>query len=256
MIDPSLPTADLLVRSCTGQEPALPAHLTTTGPVRDALVGAVVELGSHGRVQLQSVRLIGPGEDPRLPPDHAQLTLLISSSLSLDWPALAPTLLLDDGQQFLPLQQQRLADALQTELIYLIPAPDRSVQLLWQLSPLSGQPPQRWRIALDAPPSRAVLLRDTLVIEQVSATTGELPGMLRVAVRIRNRGEHPLLLSAETITLSAREQVLTSLDPDALTHPLAPAESRVLVLQAPEQEQLLLSVGVRRFQLEPPTTAP
>jgi hypothetical protein len=194
--------------------------------------------------------LTGSGDDPALPSDQARVTVRTQTALKLDWPLLAPTLLLPSGVATLP--SDIIATEGGAELRYLIPQPSEPLDVMWSLTPHADAPLLRWRITLEVPPSRAAVLRDALEVRQVQAAPGDTPGSVVVTITVANRSSAPLVLTGSDVTLQSTTDPLATPDPAALRQPLVPQEQRTLTLQAPlgERETLTLTVGVARFAIE------
>jgi hypothetical protein len=178
------------------------------------------------------------------------VTVRVQTALKLDWPLLIPTLLLPSGVAALP------SDITATEhgadLSYLIPLPSEPLELMWSLTPRADAPVLRWRTTLEAPPSRAAVLRDALEVRQVQAAPGDTPGTVVVSITVANRSTTPLVLTGTDVTIASTTGPLASPDLAALRQPLAPQEQRTLTLHAPlgERATLTLAVGVARFAIE------
>ena len=162
----------------------------------------------------------------------------------------APTLLLPSGAALSPSDTISTADG--AELRYLIPLPGGPISVAWSITPSADAPQLRWRTTLEAPPSRAAVLRDALAVEAPRVTPGETPGTIVATIRITNRRSTPLQLSSADISLMANNRPLATPDLPALRQPLGPNEQRSIVITAPlgEHETLLLTVGLSRFTVE------
>jgi hypothetical protein len=244
--------ADLILESCQGgtsaPAPRL-AALRETTPLPSHAIGEAVAL-PNGSVTLRGVTLTGPGQNPTLPSDQARLTVQVRTVLKLDWPTLAPTLLLPSGGAALP--SDITATDGGADLSYLIPQPAEPLEVVWSLTPPADASVLRWRTTLEVPPSRAAVLRDALHVRQVDAAPGDTPGTVVAIVTVVNRSKAPLVLTSTDVTLMSPTGSLASPDLAALGQPLAPQEQRRLTLRTSlgERETLTLTVGVERFAIE------
>jgi hypothetical protein len=163
----------------------------------------------------------------------------IQTALKLDWPLLIPTLLLPSGVAALP------SDITATDgganLRYLIPQPSEPLELVWSVTPRADAPVLRWRTTLEAPPSRAAVLRDALEVRQVQAAPGDTPGTVVVTITVANRSSAPLVLTGTDVTIASTTGPLVTPDLATLRQPLAPLG---------ERETVTLTVGVARFAIE------
>jgi hypothetical protein len=242
--------ADLILESCQGgtNAPRMAVLRETTEPPIHS-IGETAAL-PNGSITLSAITLTGPGEDPTLSTDQARVTVRIQTVLKLDWPLLAPTLLLPSGVAALP--SNLTATDSGADLHYLIPLPSEPLELAWSVTPRADAPVLRWRTTLDPPPSRAAVLRGALEMRQVQAAPGDTPGTVVVTITVANRSTGPLVLTPTDVTLQSTTGPLATPDPAALRQPLAPQEQRTLTLQASlgDRETLTLTVGVARFAIE------
>jgi hypothetical protein len=244
--------ADLVLEPCQGgtnvPAPRI-AVLRATTALPFHAIGEAVAL-PNGSVTLSAMTLTGSGDDPSLPSNQARVTVHIQTALKLDWPLLAPTLLLPSGVAALPSDLTATANGI--DLIYLIPQPSESLELMWSVTPRANAPVLRWRTTLDPPPSRAAVLRDALEVRQVQAVPGDTPASVVISITVANRSAAPLVLTSADVKLESPTGLLASPDLAVLRQPLAPQEQRTLTLRAPlgERETVTLTVGVARYAIE------
>ncbi len=243
-------TPDLVVEPCTGDASKHRyGTLLAIIPLTDQSLAQAVTLSGERQLTVQAITLIGSGQDPTLPRGQARVVVQVTTTATLDWPTLAPTLLLPSGTALLPSETIPLTAGV--ELRYLVPAPVAPLPVAWSITPDTAQPVLRWRTTLPLPASRQTILRDSLAITDVHAEWAESPGTIRVTIQVINQGTAPLLLTPDTIHLSARDRVLGTPDPASLVAPLNVGERRDMVITAPEQPQLLLTIGIRRYAIQP-----
>jgi hypothetical protein len=244
-------STDLILAPCAAGDDAPAARaatLTATVPPTRYTLGDTVRL-PVGPITPAPITLTGPGQDPTLPPDQARVSVRVRAPETTDWPVFAPTLVLPNGAAVLPSDSGTVGQ--EAELRYLIPLPSEPLPVMWQLTPDSTRPVIRWRATLDPPPSRAEILRAALVVEQPTATAGEAPGTIAIAVVVGNRGATRLQLTQSDITLAVPNQPPSTPDLPTLRQPLAPGERRTLTLTAPLEGRatLTLTIGVSRFAI-------
>ena len=167
----------------------------------------------------------------------------------LDWPTYAPTLLLADGTVVQSPEQAPIAGGV--ELRYLVPLPAGELDLAWQVQPQSGIV-MRWRVTLNPPPDRALVLRKALEIQHAELANPE--GGLAVQLTLSNTGDSPLLLSRDDVALKRGSETLPLPELPELQVPLAPGETRTLTIPLPETDgdtPLVFSIGSYRWQIGP-----
>jgi hypothetical protein len=252
-------TVDLVIEPCqSGHDAPAPRMgvLQTTAPIPVLAIGEGATI-TQGAIALSAITVTGPGQDTTIPADQARVSVLVQSPRGVDWPLLAPTLLLPSGAAALP--SDTTATTQGVELRYLIPLPSVPLTVIWSIAPRAngiptegGAPLIRWHATLDPPPARAVVLRAALAVERVQAAAGEAPGTMVLTIVVTNRGTTPLQLTSADISLTGTNRPIATPDPAALRQPLAPGERRTLTLEAPlgERETLILTVGVARFAIE------
>ncbi|MFV9507367.1 MAG: hypothetical protein AB4911_22680 [Oscillochloridaceae bacterium umkhey_bin13] len=166
----------------------------------------------------------------------------------VDFPAIAPTLLLPSGE----VVQAGIAaqsDA-ETVLRYSVPLPRAPLEVVWALSLPDGSL-ARWRIALDPPPTREALIWQALVVESITTSRDALGGSV-LQLSLRNAGPTPLQLLASDVQLTQGSTRLPLGELAALREPLAAGAERVINLQLPPQPgtaPLVLTLGSTRVQL-------
>jgi hypothetical protein len=240
---------DLILAPCSAADTGLRrASLSATSALPALALGTSARL-PIGPVTPIAVAIAGPGDDPALPPDQARVSVRVRAPQDVDWPTLAPALLLPSGAAVLPSDTRALTG--ESELRYLVPLPTTPLALLWQLTPSQDAPAVRWHATLEPPPSRAAVLRANLGREPPHVTPGDTPGTIVVTFAVVNRGAAPLQLSGSDITLAAANQPPITPDPAALRQPLAPGERRTIALNAPlgPRATLTLTIGVARYAI-------
>jgi hypothetical protein len=223
------------------QTPSLPAQAIGT-PI--TLPGNAEET-----ITVQAITITGPGQDPTLPAGQARIVVRVAARADLDWPAYAPTLLLLSGQAELP--AETITQAQGTELRYLVPLPLTDTPIAWDLTvPGSGQV-VRWRATLAPPLARSAVLHDALVVQEMSAQ--QQNGAVALSITLANRGQTPLLLTRDDITLKLGERPVSTPEIGALATPLAVGERRTLSLSvsvpAGSRIALLVTIGTQIYQI-------
>lgn len=103
----------------------------------DLALGQPGSLDSDRQIAVERVTLVGPGEDPSVPPDQARVAVAVAAPAGLDWPALAPTLLLATGQALLPGETVTTSGGV--ELRYLVPLPAEPLEAAWGVTTPDGR---------------------------------------------------------------------------------------------------------------------
>lgn len=247
--------ADLLIQPCNGAGAPRVGVLADVIPPPDQRVGATVALprpdDTAVNITVAAIDLVGSGHDRTLPADGARVLVTIAADQPVDWPTLAPTLLLHTGAALLPAETQALPTG-GVQLRYLIDAPPAALDAALVLT--SGETVVRWRTTLAPPPTRVQVLRQGLTAE-VSAQAGALSGgsvPLTISIRLRNRLDVPLTLTPDDIALAQGSTTLPLPDRPDLRDPLAAGGDLPLtlpVLVASGQAPLVLTVGAQRFTL-------
>src|SRR5262249_30290550 len=137
------------------------------------------------------------------------------------------------------------------ELRYLVPLPAGEIALAWDITPPGAVQSLRWRATLAAPPSRAEVLRDALLVKQIQLHENH-PCELTLAVAISNQGTEPLTLSRDELTLAEGSQPISLPDIPALATSLKPGEQRTISFTAAVgslQQAATLTVGGVPFQI-------
>lgn len=245
-------TSDLVVEACATAGAQAPRYgvLQETAPLPANAIGTPISLGaSEQPLMVEAVRVVGPGQDPILPAGQGRVIVQVRSPAGMDWPAYKPMLTLADGQQYLPSETTAMERG--AELRYLVPLPTGEIALAWDITPPGAVQSLRWRTTLAAPPSRAEVLRDALMVKQIQLHEDH-PGQLTIAVAISNQGAEPLTLSRDEFTLTAGMQPITLPDIPALATPLKPGEQRTITFTAAVgnlQQVATLTVGGVPFQI-------
>lgn len=244
--------ADLVVEPCErgSKVPARYGTLREVAPSHTFAVGETAPLADDEEVTVTAFALTGAGADPALPANQSRVVIEVETPQAQDWPALTPTLLLPNGMRLLA--SETIATEQGVELRYLVPQPNRPLDVVWSLTPDSAQPSLRWRATLEPPPTRDAVLRAALDVRAVSAARGNAPGTYDVQLTVANRSPSPLILTPDDISLSAQDRLLAAPDQAALRGSLAPGEERTLELVAPAQNRLILRIGTARYAITEP----
>ena len=163
---------DLRIEPCEGvstDHPALAGMLQRVEPLALAEIGAPVTLSEGTSITVQEITIVGLGQDATLPTDAVRVIVRLQAPV-LDWPTYAPTLLLADGTVVQSPEQAPIAGGV--ELRYLVPLPAGELDLAWQVQPQSGIV-MRWRVTLNPPPDRALVLRKALEIQHAELANPE-----------------------------------------------------------------------------------
>jgi hypothetical protein len=251
-LQPTTGTPDLRVEPCTGGSgpelaPRLGALQAVVLPVPQP-VGEAVTLG-NAELTVQSIVQEGLGDDPTLPPNVARVVVTVITTALLDWPRLAPTLVLPDGQALNPSTSNATSDGVVFQ--YLVPQRPDALPVLWQLTPPDGGPAMRWRTVLAPPPTRLAVLRERLHVERVDVNEAT-ERALTVSMVLRNTSTTPLALVADDLHATVDERPLSLPSLAALQSPLAPDEARTLTLmlpRAPDDGALVVALGPYRYAI-------
>lgn len=246
---------DLVIEPCEGARGASLARygiFQAMAPARFHALGEPVALqlsaGEPVELELTGATITGPGQSPALPADRAEVELRVRAGGGIDFPALAPGLLLPSGE----VVQASIAAGADgvTALRYSVPLPTASLEVAWGLSLPDGSS-ARWRLTLDPPPSREAVIWQALALGEITASRDALGGEV-LHVTLRNQGETPLQLLASDIKLIQGSTSLPVGEIAALREPLAPGAQRVIDLPLPPQAgsaPLVLSIGGTRARL-------
>lgn len=247
-------SGDLLLEPCRGGATARTAVLQQVAALPEASVGTTLALAHEQAATLAALEIVGPGDDPTLPPGQARVTARVQASIS-DWAPYAPTLLLASGEALTPAESPARAGD-ETLLTYLVPLPATVLPVQWSLTPPGTGQSARWRANLPIPPPRAAVVREALAVRDVTTTATDTG--LVITVTLHNRRALPFQLTPDDLHLAVRSGSgtlpLVVPDPVALT-PLTPGATRTLTLSAPlpnnGTDALILSIGATRFELIP-----
>jgi hypothetical protein len=214
----------------------------------DLDLGATGVLASGQELALNSVSLTGPGSDPALPPEQARVTITVRAPAGLDWPTLAPTLLLASGQALLPAAIEPAADG--AALSYLIPLPTAPLEAAWRVT-TADERVLRWRLQLSPPPTRDATLREALRVTTVAAQLTDA-GVMELRITLENRETAPLSLTPADLALTQGETPLSPPMIARLEAPLEPGATRTLIVSVVpgrSAQSLILRIGPERFQI-------
>jgi hypothetical protein len=238
---------DLVVEPCAGDSP------TRVGTLQDISLPPEQPLGEPVVVAdmpltVVAIRERSSGDDPTLPLERSWVEIIVQTPQPRDWPLLAPTLLLADGQALAASATETTADGV--VLRYLVPQRNTPREVVWQLKP-SAEVVLRWRATLPLPPSRLAVLHKALEITDARLTAQD-EVQVTIALRLRNAADAPLTLAQTDLAASLDEQPLVLPQLAALQSPLAPEEERTLVLtlaRPPADAALVLTIGPYRYAL-------
>ena len=250
--NPNGPT-DLILSPCP--DGSTTAVASRYGSLQQAItpptyaVGQAVRLPDGGGLNVSAMQLVGPGDDPLLPQGQARLIVRVASVLAQDWPTFNPTVLLQNGQTFLPAETVATDGA--TELRYLIPLPKSALDLIWSVTLPGLAHPLRWRTTLPPPPDRDTVLRERLDVRELSVAR-VADGMLVARLTLANRGDAPLMLTADDLAFVQSGQRLLVPDVVALHAPLPANTTQTIDLPLPPLtalHPLVVRVGAQQFQI-------
>ncbi|MFN8504781.1 hypothetical protein [Kouleothrix sp.] len=240
--------ADLLLGPCDGATPARTGLLQSAEPPRALALGQAGELAEGTSVTLRALELVGPGEDPALPPGKAAVIAHAEASANVDWSRLSATLRWPDGSDILPSAVSPEAGG--AALRYLVPLPDAPLAAVqWRVNSPAGAY-LAWQAPLGLPPARAQLLAEALADVQARAERGPADAV-RVSLAIENGARAELALAASDLRASAGGQSVPLPPLEALRTPLAPSERREIAfeLALPPGQPLVLAVGPFSFEI-------
>lgn len=200
---------------------------------------------------VQSLRAVGPGEEPTLPPDQMRVvvTITISTSAPLDWPRYTPTLRLATGQVLTAGELATTARQLSAQ--YLVPLVATPLDAAWELTPPGGAQTLRWRTVLSPPIDRFTVLRAALEISDTHIER-QADGSWALSTRVTNRSDHALRLTSADVQLMQEDQPLPLPEVPALQPELPPHAERVLIVPLPSgavRQPLTLRIGAERLQI-------
>lgn len=243
--------ADLVLAACSSEEGGATAFTGTLVEMPAAAVepfNQPVALDPKTTLTVRTIKVGGRGEEPTLPEGQVRISVSVSTTASLAWPSLNPTLLLATDAKLLPSETAVVSGG--ALLHYLVPAFDAPLDVAWQLDTAAGQ--RRWRTTLAPPSARLDVLRAALAIEDATATRDAESNQLTLALVLTNRGRSPLQLSAADIVVTSGGAPLSTPDILALRAPLAPGEQRPVQLALPSAgngQPVVVTVGVERFRV-------
>jgi hypothetical protein len=200
-------------------------------------------------ITVRAISIVGPGQDPTLPANMARVLVRVQAS-AIDWPSLAPTLLLANGQAVQSPEQVATADGV--ELHYLVPLPASALELAWSITQPETDQVLRWRATLAPPPTRDAVLRAALRVQEVHVLPSEQNAGVVLRITLANQGDQSLQLARDDLALTQGPNQLTIPDLASLHAPLAPNETRILDVPLPNQAfspPLVVTIGAERFQI-------
>jgi hypothetical protein len=232
--------ADLVVIPCATADDVAPL----AGRLQGVELPTELTVGSEALIGFRVTELVvrGRGEDPDIATGYLSLTVVVHDpDLNRDWGALAPTLLLADGNVASP--SDRSQDGETRRLQYLIADQTEPFDVRWQVT-LADQV-VRYRTTLEPPPSRDSVLRTQLRVEDLEVTPSQQT--MAVTLTLHNTASTPLVVEAADFgfqTSASRRELAVP----TLRQPLAPDERRVVTLDLP-LETGVLQIGPFRYEL-------
>ena len=233
--------ADLVVSPCAddpSEVAPLAGQLLAVEPAPELAPGAEAPQG----FRVSAITTRGRGEDPTIADGYLQLTVVVHDpDANRDWGALAPTVLLADGSTASPSGTAQDGEA--HRLNYLIADQTEPFDVRWQVT-LADQV-VRYRATLEPPPTRDMVLRTWLRVEDLTVAPSQQTMVVRLT--LHNTATSPLLVEQADLgfqTTASRRAVAAS----ALRQPLAPDERRVITLDLP-LETGTLEIGPHRYEL-------
>ena len=223
--------------------------LFATEPVADYTPGDSATLDAETLLQVTAITAAGPAEDPTLPADQMRVSVVVSATATVDWAALAPTLLSARGDVLETSATEAGEDG--ALLRYVVPATNEPLAFVWRVNRPDGNV-LRWRATVPPPPDRAGLLRASLTLIDASATaSADDPSTVQLALVVRNDGRLPLTLQAADLALTRDGQPMVVSSLEGIAEPLDPGGTRTLTttVTAPAPSRLILSLGAARRAL-------
>lgn len=245
--------SSLVLRDCSG-DLALTRYGTVevTAPPFAAAPGEMMSLPGGLAITLESLQVVGPSQDDLLPAGRVRVLAVATGEGVSDWSALRPTLLLASGEAAALSASPESGDDGRTVLTYLINTFDAPTPVAWQVNDLSTGRMARWRSTLPPPPSRLAYLSEVLHVGDLRASLIQ-PGQVRLTVPLRNRGERPLTIRYDDI--SVRQDTETVPLPVFSQEAIAPGASAELTLDVVLPNQgatAVVTVGRAVFELQLP----
>ena len=243
--------ADLALAACgpeTSGAAPLAGTLAETPATAIELFNQPIALDPETTLTVQSILVQGRGAEPTLPEGQVRISVSVSTTTSLAWPSLNPTLLLVTGAKVLPSETAAITAGAQ--LRYLVPAFDAPLDVAWQLATATGQ--HRWRITLAPPPTRLDVLRAALAVDDAVARRDGETGQVVLSLVLTNRGHAPLQINPADIDVTSGGAPLSTPDIPTLHTPLAPGERRPIEVSLPsvgDGQPVVVAVGVERFRV-------
>ena len=153
---------DIRVTACDDPKIAPRAgHLANIEPLDELPFASPQEVLPNQRLTVQRITSVGPGEDATLPAGQVRVSVAVSTTQPLDWPALEPTLRLVSGEVRQPSEIAQIAAG--ATLHYLVPERQSPLAVAWSVVSPNGVL-FRWRATLAVPPARDAVLRAALRI--------------------------------------------------------------------------------------------
>ena len=223
--------------------------LFSTEATTDQAPGDSARLDGETSLRVTAITAAGPAEDPTLPADQMRVSVAVSATATVDWAALAPTLLSARGDVVETSVTEAGEDG--ALLRYVVPATSEPLAFVWRVNRPDGSV-MRWRATVPPPPDRAALLRASLTLLDASAAASpDGPSTVQLVLVVRNDGRVPLTLQAADLALMRDEQPVAVSSVDGIAEPLDPGGTRTLTatVTAPAPSRLILSLGAARRAL-------
>ncbi len=247
------PTApDLILSMCErhGDDTVRYGLLQGTADLVAHAVGDQAMLDASTAITLESIQVIGPGEDASVPDNQQVVVVRVSGADAIDWPRATATLLVADGQRIETPALQRDADTtiLRYSSVTLMTTP---TEVAWQIThPETGRV-VRWRTTLAPPPDRAAVLAQNLVVEQITADPVVAGASLALHLTLSNRGAQPLILTPEDIVMMQGGSRLPTPPSADLREPIL-TDGRISVtvdVAVDLTQPLTIILGAHRYQI-------
>ena len=228
--------------------------LEAVTPHPDQPLDTPVQVGPDGpTLRVTGFEVLGAGQDPEVPPDTYRVVVHVAPLTTATWTALDPRIVLQTGLEVRPSAPITVAAGQQiVDVAYLVPAWQRPLAAAWYLTDASTQTTLRWRVTLDAPPSRAEVLRDAFEIT-VRGQRDTAPNSATVTVELRNLSQAMLVVQNADVTVQQQDRTLPVAALGTAGVAIKPREVRTLTLPLrgiDVRQPLTVAVGAARYRLQ------
>ena len=246
---------DLLLHACGSENGAGPRSGVLAGStgLPDQPLAEGVTLNPDGPVlRVESFEVLGAGHDPQLPAGTARVVVRVAAPAELDWAALRPSLLLQNGSPLLPSNgiSERPGSGL-VEVAYLVPTWQVPMAVAWSVTDPRTAAQVRWRVTLDPPRSRAAVLREWLDVT-VSGRRGVERGSATLLLRLRNTSTTPLVLTNADLVVTQGDRAIPVSAVATAGLAISPQETHTLEVPLREidlAQEVRVRVGAAGFRL-------